>query len=294
MKRVVVGVDESMGAAEALRWAVREAELRGGEVDATMAWGFLDQHHRVVDDIAFDERYDERAALAALDGYVVAVTGAGPSVPVQRRVVRGQAASVLLAAAERADLLVVGARGLGGFRGLLLGSVSLQCLHHAPCPIAVVHGHPATGPGPEPERIVVGVDGSAHAQRALEWAVEESRLRGALLDVVLAWSYPTWAPPPHGAPGLAYTNIGRYEAMSRRTLDGAVQRVDARGLVRPPERILAMGGAAGTILDVAKGADLVVVGARGRGGSTRQPLGSVSQQVATHADCPVVVIPRSG
>jgi nucleotide-binding universal stress UspA family protein len=293
MNRIVVGLDESMGAAEALRWALREAELRGGEVDATLAWGFLDQHHRVVEDVSFDERYGESAAVAALEEYVRAVTGPEPSVMVRLSAVRGQAARVLLGAAEGADLLVVGARGLGGFQGLLLGSVSQQCLHHSPCPITVVHGHVA-GPGPEPERIVVGVDGSADAQRALAWAVDEARVRGALLDVVLAWRYPTWGPPPHGAPGMTYTNIGRFEEAARRALDGAVQQVDLRGLVRPPERILVMGGAAGTILDTAKGADLVVVGARGLGGFSSLLLGSVSQQVATHAECPVVVVPRMG
>jgi nucleotide-binding universal stress UspA family protein len=292
MNTIVVGVDESMGAAEALRWALREAELRGGEVDATMAWGFLDQHHRVVEDSGLDERYDESTAAVALDDYVRAITGPRPSVCVHRTAVRGQIAPVLLAAAERADLLVVGARGLGGFQGLLLGSVSQQCLHHARCPIAVVHGRVSTSQG-APERIVVGIDGSVDAQRALVWALAEARLRGAVLDVVLAWRYPSWSPPPHGAPGLAYSNLGRFEEACRRVLDAAVERVDGRDLVRPPERILVMGGAASSILEAARGAELVVVGARGLGGFAGVLLGSVSQQVATHADCPVVVIPRA-
>jgi len=293
MNKVVVGVEESMGAAEALRWALREAELHGWEVDATMAWGFLDQHHRVVEDIGFDLRYDEAAARAALDAYVDSVAGPEPSVRIHRTVVRGQVAPVLLAAAEGAELFVVGARGRGGFEGLLLGSVSQRCLHHAPCPIAVVHGREEEF-GPEPERIVVGIDGSTDAQRALDWAVDEARRRGAVLDVVHAWQFPSWGPPPHGAPAMAYSNIARYERLAQAVLDGAVERTEVARLVRPPERILVCGGAARAILETAKGADLVVVGAHGLGGCARLLMGSVSNQVAIHAPCPVVVVPRHG
>ena len=171
--------------------------------------------------------------------------------------------------------------------------MSHQCLHHSPCPIAVVHGH-HSGHGHEPERIVVGVDGSTHAQRALAWAVDAACQRGATVDVVHAWHYPPWGPPPHGAPGLTYANFQRFEELSRDVLDHAVEQVDVSGLARRPERVLVCGGAARAVLDTAKGADLVVVGARGQGGFSRLLLGSVSHQVATHAECPVVVIPPQG
>jgi nucleotide-binding universal stress UspA family protein len=292
MAKIVVGVDESMGAAEALRWALREAELSGRELQAVMAWGLLTQHHRVVEDERFDTDYGEADARAALDAYVDAVAGPAPAVSIERTVVCDGPAWALLAAAEDADLLVVGARGLGGFKGLLVGSVSQQCLHHAPSPIAVVRG-PQTLHPTEQERVVVGVDGSANSQRALMWAADAARRRGATLDVVHAWHYPVGGLPtvdlPYHAAGTFDPSV--FEPAAQDVLDTVMDRTDLGGLVAPPTKVLVCGGAGRSILHAAKDADMVVVGARGLGGFRRMLLGSVSQQVATHADCTVVVVP---
>ncbi len=289
MTEIVVGVDESVGAAHALRWAIREAELRGGDVVATMAWGLLDQHPRVVDSVPFDPHYGQASADAALAEYVRAVAGAEPSVPIERRTVCGLAADVLLEAADGADLLVLGARGLGGFQGLLLGSVSQRCLHQARTPIAVVHQADALESGGDRrERVVVGIDGSANGERALAWALDEARARHATLDVVHAWHHPVtlawsyaevvWDPAP-------------LEAAAREVLDDVLDRADLDGLVAPPRRLVVCAAAARALIDAATGADLVVLGARGLGAVRGALLGSVSQQVAVHAPCPVVVIP---
>jgi nucleotide-binding universal stress UspA family protein len=254
-----------------------------------MAWDYLDQP-----DVAggFDPEYSEADALAALDAFVCGAIGATAATTVARRVVCDRAARALLEASRDADLLVVGARGLGGFRGLLLGSVSQQCLHHARTPLAVVHpqDEPLETAQPIGERIVVGIDGSGTAHGALQWAVDEGRLRQAHVHVVHAWR----APIPHlGAAPLASMSVGPldFERAAERTLDAALRRVDTTGLAAPVERIVTSGSAAWAILEVAKGADLVVVGSRGLGGFTGLVVGSVSHQVATHAPCPVVVIP---
>jgi nucleotide-binding universal stress UspA family protein len=114
-----------------------EAARRHTSLTAVMAWGLLDQHHPGQEN-AFDPNYSQQEALAALTSYVENAVGPRPDVPVEKRVVNDLAARGLTEAAERAELLVVGARGLGGFDDLLLGSVSHRCLAHARCPTVVV------------------------------------------------------------------------------------------------------------------------------------------------------------
>lgn len=287
MSQVVVGVDESEGAAEALRWAAREADLHAWALTAVMAWGFLDQHHPGGE--PFDPGYGEQDAADALDTIVVAALGERRAASVERRVVCDLPAPALLDVSAGADLLVVGARGLGGFRGLLLGSVSQHCLHHASVPVAIVRRGPdhvadRVGRG---ERVVVAVDGSAVSRRALAWAAEEARVRDATLDVVHAWhapyvgGYPLAPMPLDPAP---------FQEASTEILDEAIASVGAGNLPARVERSSLEGGAASVVLDLAKGADLVVMGSRGVAGFKAALLGSVADQVAHHAPCPVVVI----
>src|SRR5690606_26469128 len=141
--------------------------------------------------------YDDAKADAALLAALEHALGAEAAASVVRKPVCDVPAQGLLEAAKGADLLVVGARGLGGFRGLLLGSVSQQCLQHAPGPIAVVRSSEdaddasgATRDAASGERIVVGVDGSDGSRAATGWAVTEARLRGAALQAVHAWEVP--------------------------------------------------------------------------------------------------------
>ncbi|MGV3760114.1 MAG: universal stress protein, partial [Actinomycetota bacterium] len=135
MARIIVGVDGSDGSAEALRWAVEEGRLRGEPVVAVMAWGYLDQHH-AVQGAEFDPDYGEPQAREALAAAVADALGEGAAV--EQLVVCDLAPSALVSTATPEDLLVVGARGLGGFKGLLLGSVSQRVLAEATCPVAVI------------------------------------------------------------------------------------------------------------------------------------------------------------
>lgn len=288
MGRLVVGVDESQGAASALRWAVGEATRRSWSVTAILAWGWLDQHH-VEPAAPFDPSYGEADARAALGSIVEAVVGSAPAVPVARQVVCDLPARALVEASEGSDLLVVGARGLGGFRGLLLGSVSQQCLQHATGPVAVVRDH---GPGRHHvAKIVVGTDGSDTAHDALAWALETARIHRATVDVVHAWAFPYATSGPYGT-GLVET--APLEALAWRTLQDAIGRADVRGLAAPLTHSLAIGGAANALVAAAEDADLVVVGSRGRTGLKAAILGSVSNSVASRAVCPVVVVPPAG
>lgn len=144
MGRIVVGVDGSEAASDALRWAVEEARLREDEVKVVFAYvaAMAGREEMGFPEHPSSEKELEDAAYEALDRILVDVAGAS-DVPVTGRIERGPAARVLIDAARGADLLVVGSRGVGGFRGLLLGSVSQQVVTHAPCPVVVVrHSEP--------------------------------------------------------------------------------------------------------------------------------------------------------
>lgn len=138
-------------------------------------------------------------------------------------------------------------------------------------------------------RIVVGVDGSSHARRALVHAVDEARRRDATVDAVYAYAPPVyWSAPEFGV------LIPRPES---EVVEDATQLLE-RELAELPddvvvEPIVVEGPAARALLETARGADLLVVGSRGRGGFMGLLLGSTSHQVVTHATCPVVVVPMA-
>jgi nucleotide-binding universal stress UspA family protein len=287
MGRIVVGVDESAGAAAALRWAVAAAKARGWSLTALLAWGFLDQHRATVGE-PFDPAYGEADAQAALDAIVADLVGPPRAATIECKVVCDLPARALLEASDGEDLLVVGARGLGGFSGLLLGSVSQQCLHHARCAVAVVRdsqhdAHEGSG------RIVVGIDGSDPARRALEWALEAGRVHNATVQAIHAWALPYSGGELFGAGVL---DLAPFEAAARLLVDKAVKSVDTSGLPAPVTRTVINGSAAAAILGAADGADLVVVvGSRGFGSFKGMVLGSVSHNIAHRATCPAVIVP---
>jgi len=282
---ILVGLDASANGAAALRWALAEAGLRGGTVTALHAWGHTPPGH-AGGGRTFDADYGAGDADAALTAAIAAAAGPEAVAAVARRVVCSPPAKALLSAATGADLLVVGARGVGGFRGLLLGSVSAQCLHHAIGPLAIVRSR--TPDGEDSGRLVVGVDGSDSSARALGWALAEARRRQARVDVVHAWQPPYVMPAPYTRMPLDPEVV---EKDARQLLDRLLDREDLARQPAPVERIAVRGTPAGAILETALGADLVVLGSRGLGGFTGLLLGSVTHHVAHHVSCPLVVVP---
>ena len=135
---IVVGVDHSDGAKAALRFALGEAELRQTSLRVVHAWqlGYVAASFIPGSYPEFGDELDElRDAAEATLHEIVPTPGA---VEIERRVVEGAPSAVLVDESRDAELLVVGSRGLGGFSGLLLGSVSQQCAHHAACPVVIV------------------------------------------------------------------------------------------------------------------------------------------------------------
>ena len=187
----------------------------------------------------------------------------------------------LLTVAEEAAMIVVGARGIGGFAGLLMGSVSGQVAEHASCPVAVVR--PVHGSAAD---VVVGIDSSPQSARALELGLAEARRTGGTLIALHAYQYPPVAAAYAPNPGydanshreLAEQTLAERSVMSRRAT--LTSRSSVGSIMGRPPRVL---------LAAADGAAALVVGARGLGGFTGLIVGSVSQQVLRHAHCPVLI-----
>jgi nucleotide-binding universal stress UspA family protein len=293
MKTIVVGVDGSDGAKEALRWACHEASLyRDARIVAVSAWfapiPVMSPWLPSVD-LPIDLTEPTEKALA--DAVSAVVGGQFGSLQIEERVIHGAAGPVLIAEAVHSDLIVVGSRGLGGFKGLLLGSVSHQVVTHAPCAVVVVPhtGHVAAKAGVTPP-IVVGVDGSANSIAALRWAAERARAKGATIRAVFAWRLPPLSPTPAEiSGGLPPDKIVGHAAAI--TLDDFLREA-ALPLDAKVERINVEGAPAEVLLDEGAHAELLVVGARGHDGFAGLLLGSVATAVTRHAPCPVAVIPH--
>jgi nucleotide-binding universal stress UspA family protein len=285
---MVVGVDGSEHARKALRWAQQEAQIHGHELTALLAWGLFDQLH-VRGEPSFDPDYGPADARTALAAVIEDAIGAEGTAGVRQVAVCDLPARALLDAASDADLLVVGPRGRSGLRELLLGSVSQACLQHSPCPVAVVRkgdtARPAPGAG---QRIVAGIDGSDASARALRWALDEARARGATVEAVH-----TWHVPYSLSFATAAVDFPAFEDAARHLLDRLVDAAEAEKPRVSVERVLVSASAADALLGAAENADLVVVGSRGVGGFRGLLLGSVSHQMAHHAPCPVVVVPAT-
>ena len=140
MAKIVVGVDGSDSSRDALAWALEEARLRGAEVVAVHAWeaaaSMLEPGPAPGFDLVGVAPLEE-GAQALVDQVVEEVARAHPGTTVERRAEAGPPVDVLVDAARDADLLVVGSRGHGSIASLLLGSVSQQLAHRAPCPLLI-------------------------------------------------------------------------------------------------------------------------------------------------------------
>jgi nucleotide-binding universal stress UspA family protein len=288
--KLVVGVDGSDGANHALEWAVAEARLRSSMLEVVHAWAPpvpISELGARLNPI--DPAFYEHIAHDTLDDAGRAVAAFDPSseVHVESLLVRGNVPTVLLERSVDADLLVVGNRGRGGFVGLLLGSVSQHCVEQSTRPVAVIRPQPSTVTG---GGVVVGVDGSQGSWRALRWALDEAALRQTRLSVVHAWSPPAAVQPAVlvTMPPWSMDYYARSESLLHEMVDGMVTRgpqpssIDLLPIEDRPARAL---------IQCSRGAELLVVGSRGRGGFAGLLLGSVSQQCLHHATCATVVVP---
>ncbi|MBN0972680.1 universal stress protein [Gordonia sp. JH63] len=285
MNAILVGVDGSDAATGAVRWAARAAAAEGLDLKVVGAYDASTSDYApgliIPQDVVDAIRQDASDAVhAAAD----AAKEAAPGVTVATSIVDGDAARVLLELGKDAAMIVVGTRRLGSVKGLFLGSVSTSVAAHAHGRVTVV----AAGGNPDGP-VVVGVDGSPVSDAAVAEAFRQASLRNVPLRAVHTWT-PLDADALHGY-GIGADEVAR---MTQDAVEVLAERLAGYAQDYPDvtiERSVLPEEPAKALLDEA-GADasLLVVGSRGRGGFRGLLLGSTSQKVMHHADCPVMVV----
>ncbi|MFF7656517.1 universal stress protein [Streptomyces sp. NPDC007983] len=287
---VVVGVDGSDAASDALDWAAEMAARRRLPLRIVHA-SLWERYEGYVPATAADrptERLHSETVLAT------AAERAGrraPALKVMTDLAAEDAVTALLRAGQSAEAVVVGSRGRGEFASLLLGSVGLGIAARASCPVIVVRGRPEGVHG-RMNRVAVGIaeherpgeHDQAPPSPAVAFALREARLRGCELAAVHAWRCA--GPDDHGphedhaghAAELLDEALGGVTEMARPPVPVAYRAVEG-----PPRKAL---------LDASDRADLLVVGARRRQGHFGMQLGLVNHAVLHHARCPVAVVPQ--
>jgi nucleotide-binding universal stress UspA family protein len=280
-QEIIVGIDGSSSSDAALRWAAAEAVCRGSVLRVLHAYEWRHAGARFVAGPPV-QKAAEDLACGIVDSGLAEVRSLAPAVEVVGGAALGQAGPALVSASDNAAMVVLGSRGHGGFASLLLGSVGHQVAQHSHCPVVVVRGRPDPA-GP----VVVGVDGSPAADRALGLAFEHAKahLCGLVAVRVVADAASTWATGSPGYSGEAEERL----AAERAILADAVAPWREKFPEVEMEVVAADGHAAEVLAGLSATARLLVVGTRGHGGFAGLLLGSVSQQVLHHSECPVLV-----
>ncbi|MFI5696432.1 universal stress protein [Kribbella sp. NPDC051586] len=253
-KPVVVGIDGSPAADMAVKWGAMEAAA-------------LRSPLHLVSVMTPGESPDQAGHIVY--EAVTQARGLEPGIVIDSRIQSGSPSAALVKASCDAAAVVIGSRGLGVLIGGLVGSTGLDLAANSHCPVVVVRPDLGALAG---IRVVIGYDGSPASDTALDYGLDYARRHNLPVRVVAA--------QPTGT------------ELHRITEDELREAVHARG-GHDAELIQITGHPAEHILRLSGDANLIVIGARGRGGFAGMLIGSVSQTVLHHADCPVAVIPAA-
>ncbi|MFJ8436306.1 universal stress protein [Kitasatospora sp. NPDC094019] len=286
---VLAGVDGSPESTVAAHWAAGEALRRGAPLRLLHAWPWLTDGRA-----SFADPEDLPLTAQRMLAAVAEEVGARhPGLTVQTDVVLDAAVDGLVAATEDpadADLLVLGSRGLGGFKGLLVGSVSMAVAGRAAVPVVVVRQPaPEADAGAVPE-VVVGVDAGAPSDTVLDFAFRAAELRGARVRAVHGWDLPAAFAVVGFLP--SGTETARLQAAEEKALAAALAEHRARHPhIEVVEQVRL--GAARTLVEDSAAAVLLVVGRRRRPHDLAPRLGRTTHAVLHHAHPPVAVVPHA-
>lgn len=282
---VVVGVDGSSYAFGAVDWAAEWAAMYGMPLGLIGAFGpqVTPRSPRAAEEL---RRVGVRHADSDLSEARRRAESVQPGLEIRAEAISLGAAAALTEASESAALLVIGNRGLGAIKSVVLGGVADEVVTYASCPVVTVP-HGVDGPGDRD--LVVGMDGSEHSLAAAEFAVAHAARSGATVVAIWAWDLDLRHPvATTGVPALP--DFAGFDNDLRDTLESRLAPIRQRYPRVPLEARVVRGHAASVLLAAAEGAGLLVVGSRGHGGFMRLLLGSTSHAVLRAAECAVAVV----
>jgi nucleotide-binding universal stress UspA family protein len=290
---IVVGVDRSALASDAVRWAARAAAMRHCALHLVSAYSSPADYSSfsVLPTAYYLQREVEGKQLLAdaADIATAAARDIGP-VQIETEFLTGPAIPHLLALSEDARMMVVGSRGLGEIKGALLGSVSTALATHAQCPVAVIRGLPGAETSPLVGPVVVGIDGTKNSEPAIALAFEEASLRRADLIAVHAWSalnlYSTFPLDDKDLGSDWKASETAERALLAESLAGWQEKFPEVSVHRVVER----GQTVAVLQKQSLKAQLVVVGSHGRGGFMGMLLGSSSRSLLHVVERPLLVV----
>jgi nucleotide-binding universal stress UspA family protein len=285
---LVVGVDGSVAAYAAVSWAAREATMRRLRIRLVhvVAPTLMSSMMAPNDTITQEQEIKARQILDQGRRIVDECTAEAPA-GVQPELRYAGATATLVDASINARMVVVGSRGLDAFGRQMLGSVSSGLLHHAHCPVAIIHDPDTAQRGIRDDApVLVGIDGSSASEAATALAFDEASRRRVPLVALHAWS-DVGVFPILGMDWRVYRDEGE-EVLGERLAGWQEIYPDVQ-----VHRRLVCDVPARWLVDESERAQLVVLGSRGRGGFDGLRLGSVGSAVAQSARVPVIVV-RSG
>lgn len=286
-RTVVVGVDGSDSALQAVSWGAAEAARR--RIPLRLVIGFAwpagtseehPHHGRAYRELLLGRARQHLAAA------VVAAEQAQPDVQVEQQLIVGSPIAVLGAEARRAQLVVIGDRGMSRVAGLLVGSVAVALAAHAPCPVVVVRWAERESAETDALPVVLGVDGSATSEAAIAFAFEAAAARKVPLVAVHTWSGMVFDPTV-ASMGIDW---GAIEDAERELLAQQLAGWSAKYPDTHVEQLVTRDRPALSLLVQAARAQLVVVGCRGRGELAGLVLGSVGNALVHRSPCPVAIV----
>lgn len=280
---IVVGVDGSAASRVAVDWAARSAALRRAPLKLVnvLTPPVVMTFPEVPMPPGYAQWQQEEGAKV-LDAARATATEAAAGVEISTEIIAGPSVPSLVEESKNASLIVVGCRGRGALARGVLGSVSTGLMHHALCPVAIIHDEDPVVPHPSKAPVVVGVDGSPASEKAVGIAFEEASFRGVDLVAVHAWS----DTGVFEFPGADWsTQQAEAEQVLSERLSGWQERYPDV-LVR---RVVVADRPARQLLEQSEQAQLLVVGSHGRGGFAGMLLGSVSTAIAHTAKTPVII-----
>jgi nucleotide-binding universal stress UspA family protein len=285
---VLVCVDGSPESDAAVAWATREAVMRHMPITllhavtpVVVGWPV----GQLYADMPEWQKDDAQNVIERARKTLTSNLGEAKPPAVHIEMVYSSVVPTLIDASKEAWMIVAGSQGMGALGRLLLGSVTTGLIHHAHCPVAVIHSDQGEAPDPSAP-VLLGIDGSPASEAATALAFDEASRRGVELLALHAWS-DVGVFPILGMDWRDHENEGQ-EVLAERLAGWQEQYPDVR-----VKRLLVCDKPARWLLEESERAQLVVVGSRGRGGFPGMLLGSVSSAVAQSATVPVIVVRSS-